>query len=196
MAKKPVNKIYTIFMPIALVLAGVIFFFPTQPKQTVKTPYYQQTAIVETSVSDQAIVVEGQSNIQTTQEASGVDQENKTQENKGKESKEIERRIRRDIFSLDNIGNIESLKPLKTSEETLIAERPKRVSKIRERPSLDIRGIMIADNENKSIILGNGRIMKENERIEGYTIKKIESAKVTLVSDDNKDTITVKVWEE
>lgn len=196
MAKKQTNKTLTIFLPVALVIAGVILFVPGTPKKKYQPgPYYQQNAITNTTTESTTEPALTTTNAITTESAVTRNGETESESWKTEKSTEIERRIRRDIFSLYTEPAreiIESSGP-KTKKTYSYEEesKPRRV-----RPDFDIKGIMIADNNIRSIVTGSGKILRENEELKGYKIQRIEKAKVILISDDKKDIVTVKVWEE
>ena len=163
------KKQYIIFISIALVAIIAIYLMPS-PGKAKSVPYVPPLQI---AVNDnKKIASDGMEELQsTTESVSAIS----------------DRKVTRDIFR----------NPL------LVQEQPKAenyqqnqtVQTPRVQKEFKITGILMAGNR-KSFVLSDGRIVSENETVDGYNVIKIGRGEVIFMSKADKSVMQVKVWED
>ncbi|BDU51435.1 hypothetical protein [Haliovirga abyssi] len=173
MGNKINNKknFYIILILVSLLLAGIIYFFPTKKNKSVQNKNITKKILNKKDNKAMNIKEEKQ-----------VDLKNKATKKDAINKKELikTRIIVRDIFNSKYLYTKEKVNNQK--------------EKIKEELNFKVMGIAISDRGNKSIILNNGMILKEGDKVGNFKIVRINKAEV-IVKNSLGKIIKLNVWE-
>lgn len=171
MGNKINNKknFYIILILVSLLLAGIIYFLPTKKNKAIKNTTNKRLDIkINKDVKNK--------------EKNKMDLKTKTTKKKALNSKEMTttRIIVRNIFDSKYLYTQKKIDNQK--------------QKTKNDMNFKVLGIAISDKGNKSVILNNGMILKEGDKVGNFIIVKINKAEA-IIKNSLGEIIKLNVWE-
>ena len=167
--EKSRKRFYYIFIPIASILFFIVFLYPAKKKAP--------SSVIEDNIQSEAAVT-------TPAEIFITTDDNEINSN-GKEFKKLV--FARDIFK-SPYEKKEAAQEIKDIDNQMKEEKE-------EVPPPKISGVFLSRAGGKTFLTADGKIVGENETINGYKVLKILKEEV-LFEKSNGKIIKVNIWEE